>query len=134
MCEHDEDEQDSERCSWDGEEIDGHHVVHVVGQERGLRYGDGELEEFTVNAGCAPQWIGETHLPDEITDVLRYGGVLRDHPTTVSGLSMMSAFLHPGHSLAKQTQKTRSEGRRRGRRGPACCRTASCWRRARISS
>jgi hypothetical protein len=28
-----------------------------------------------VNAGCAPQWIGETHLPDEITDVLRYGGV-----------------------------------------------------------
>ncbi len=37
---------------------------------------------------------------------------LRDHPTTVSGLTMMSAFLHPDHSLAKQTQKTRSEGRR----------------------
>ena len=38
--------------------------------------------------------------------------LLLDQATTVSGLTMMSGFLQPDHSLDKQVQKKRSTGRR----------------------
>ena len=37
---------------------------------------------------------------------------LRDQATTVPGLTMMSGFLQPDHSLDKQAQKKRSASRR----------------------
>ena len=49
-----------------------------------------------MNAGCAPQWIGETHLPDESTDVLRYGGASGSTPG-LPGPEEAEAFARPPH-------------------------------------
>src|SRR5260370_36317624 len=32
---------------------------------------DAELEKLTMNPWCAPQWVGETHLANEMTDFQR---------------------------------------------------------------
>jgi len=37
----------------------------------GLTDIDAELEKLTMNPWCAPQWIGETHLANEMTDFQR---------------------------------------------------------------
>ena len=36
---------------------------HVLG-DAGLANADAELEQFAMNARRAPQWVGNTHLPD----------------------------------------------------------------------
>src|SRR5258708_24119714 len=38
---------------------------------RGLPDIDAELEKLAMNPWCAPQWVGETHLANEMTDFQR---------------------------------------------------------------
>src|SRR6476620_12766127 len=44
---------------------------HVL-RNGGLADVDAELEEFSMDAGSAPEWIGEAHLPDQPPDFRRY--------------------------------------------------------------
>src|ERR1700716_2284871 len=37
----------------------------------GLRDIDAELEKLAMNPWCAPQWVGETHLANEMTNFQR---------------------------------------------------------------
>jgi len=56
--------------------------------------------------------VGRPFLPLRDPQVQKSRNPPRDQATTVSGLTMMSGFLQPDHSLDKQTQKKRSTGRR----------------------
>src|SRR4029450_11037471 len=56
----------------------------------------------------------------------------RRQRTTVSGVTITRAVLHPAPTLDRQTQKNRS-GRRSFGRLAVLLYTASCWRRARFS-
>jgi hypothetical protein len=40
-----------------------------VSPDRGLADLDAELEQFTVDAGCAPERVGQAHPADQITDL-----------------------------------------------------------------
>ena len=55
---------------------------------------------------------GRPILPLRELQVQKSRKPLRDQATTVSGLTMMSGFLQPGHSLDRQAQKKRSSGLR----------------------
>jgi hypothetical protein len=79
MRQHDKDEQDSEGGLWHGEKIDGRGLRQMICQKgspslrrrfagprqmpghRGLRHGNAQSEQFSVNAGCTPQGIGLAH-------------------------------------------------------------------------
>jgi hypothetical protein len=79
MRQHDKDEQDPEGGRWHGEKIDGRGLRQMICQEgspslrrrfagprqmpghRGLRHGNAQSEQFSVNAGCTPQGIGLAH-------------------------------------------------------------------------
>jgi len=82
MRQHDKDEQDPEGRRWHGEKIDGCGLRQMICQEGspglgrgfagprqmpghgGLRHGNTQLEQFTVNAGCTPQGVGLAHAPN----------------------------------------------------------------------
>ena len=69
------------------EHVDGHGVAHVVAQEAapgrggdfgsprhvssdgGLAHRDTEFEQFAMDAGRAPERIGDAHLTDQIADL-----------------------------------------------------------------
>ena len=44
---------------------------HVFG-DRGLADVDAELEEFSVNPGSAPEWIGQAHVADQLANFERH--------------------------------------------------------------
>ncbi len=44
--------------------------VHILGNGC-LSNIDAEFEQFTLDARCAPQWVGDTHLPDQGPDFQR---------------------------------------------------------------
>ena len=74
-----------ERRGRNDEHVDGHGVAHVIAQEAapgrggdlgppgyvsadsGLAHNDTELEQFAVDAGRAPEGIGDAHFVDQIT-------------------------------------------------------------------
>ena len=82
MREHHEDEQDPEGRRRHGEKIDGRGLRQMIRQEcspslgrrfagprqisghRGLRHGNPQFEQFSVNAGCTPQGVGLAHAPN----------------------------------------------------------------------
>ena len=45
-------------------------LCHVFG-DRGLPDIDAELEEFTVDARCAPERVRDAHVADELSDLMR---------------------------------------------------------------
>ena len=88
MSEDDDDEQDSEARGRYGEEVDRHHLGEVVRKEctpglgrrrlpppwnvlrdRGLGDLQTELEQFPVDPGRSPQWVGGRHAADEVSDL-----------------------------------------------------------------
>ena len=87
----DEDIENAEQRGWNGEEVHGGHLRHVVLQEglpvlRGrlrmaqhvlgdgrLGHGDAELQQFAVNPGRAPEDIVLAHRADEVPRFLRDG-------------------------------------------------------------
>ena len=90
VTKYDEDEQNSESCSGQSEEVDRHQVLHmiiekapprlrrwlamanhVLGNGR-LGHVDAQLQQFTMNTWCTPQMIVQTHAPDQITHVSWY--------------------------------------------------------------
>src|ERR1700741_2230022 len=40
---------------------------HIFG-DRGLTHIDAELEEFAMDPRRTPKWVGEAHIPDQLTD------------------------------------------------------------------
>src|ERR1041385_2183713 len=88
VAENDHDVEKPERSADDDEHIQGGDAVDMVPQEcppsrgwgfgsfdhvlghRGLADADPELEEFTVDPRCTPQWIGLAHLTDQGADVM----------------------------------------------------------------
>jgi hypothetical protein len=45
-----------------------------ISADRGLAHVDAELEQLTVDAGRAPEWVCLTHLADQITDLAAHSG------------------------------------------------------------
>jgi hypothetical protein len=82
--------QDLKRDRRHGKEVDRHHSLDVVLKEgppslrrwlplaydllahAGLTDVDTEFEQFTVDAGCAPEGILAAHLPDQLADFFRH--------------------------------------------------------------
>src|SRR5207247_1729636 len=44
---------------------------HVLG-DRGLPDVDAELEEFSMNPGSAPKWVGDAHVADQLANLERH--------------------------------------------------------------
>jgi hypothetical protein len=83
---------------YNNEHVDGGQAVHVIAQkrapgrggdlgplqhaffDRGLADFDTELEQFAMDAGRAPKWIGAAHLPDQIA-----GGRTHPRPSRSAG-------------------------------------------------
>src|ERR1019366_3087195 len=82
--EDEKDVEDAKGRGWHGEEVDGRHGAHVIVQKStpGLRWRlawlgrhesgyasladvDAEFEQFPVDFGRSPEWIGLGHLADE---------------------------------------------------------------------
>jgi hypothetical protein len=73
---------------------------------------------FLMGSLTAFATAGRPVLPLRGFQVQRSRKPFWDQPTTVSGLTMMSGFGQPDHSLDKQAQKKRSTALRCGRFGP----------------
>jgi hypothetical protein len=84
---------------------------------------DAELEKLAMNPWCAPQWVGETHLANELTDFQRVFGrpfrgldfqrqyarkPARCQRITVFGLTIFKASSTPGASRYNPANTRRS--------------------------
>jgi len=87
MAEDDHGIEKPECCGCDNEHVDRCNVGQVVMQkatpgrggdfgpprqvfpDRGLADFDAELEQFAVDSGRAPEWVGQAHAADQITDL-----------------------------------------------------------------
>src|SRR6266478_7991349 len=76
-----------ERNGWNHEQVHRRNAVGMIAQERppalrwrspmlGHVFGNrrlpninAELEEFAMDARCAPERVGDTHVPNELTDL-----------------------------------------------------------------
>jgi len=90
VTKHDEDEQNSEGCRRQCEEVDGHQILDVIVEKAppglrrwssmpnhvlrygGLRNGYAKLHEFAVYAGCSPGDVSSTHILDQLAYFPRY--------------------------------------------------------------
>ena len=95
VAEDDHGVEQPKRRGRNNEHVDGHGIAHVVVQEAaparggglgsprhvsadgGLADHDAELEQFAVDAGRAPERIGDAHLADQITGLYRRLGASR---------------------------------------------------------
>jgi len=89
----------------------------------GLPNIDAELEKLAMDPWCAPQWVGETHLPNKMTDLQRVFGrpprgldfqrqyarkPARCQRITVSGLTITRASSMPGANRYNPANTRRS--------------------------
>ncbi len=108
--------------------------VHVFGSG-GLSNIDAGLEQFTLDASCAPQWVGDTHLLDQGTDFQRQNArsPRRSQPITVPGLTIDREFRVPGIRRYNHTKSSLSVLAGTSRSGLFQRMALSRWRNAMIS-
>jgi hypothetical protein len=77
---------------------------HILGNA-GLAKVDAELDHFAVDARCAPQWIGNAHLPDQLPDLGRYLGAARPRPRLPVPVTPETFAMPPNHGLGPNDGK-----------------------------
>jgi hypothetical protein len=90
--------------------------AHLVGDSR-LGYFDAQLQQFTVDSRCSPEWIGPTHLLDYLS---RLSVDLRstESRTALPSPAQSKAFTMPSHnSSGLHNDETRSPIRPEPRQG-----------------
>jgi len=84
VTKYDEDEQNSESCSGQSEEVDRHQVLHMIIEKApprlrrwlamanhvlgdgGLGDGYAKLHQLAMHTGCSPGDVGSAHVPDQL--------------------------------------------------------------------
>jgi hypothetical protein len=126
MCQNDKNEENLEPNCWHSEEVHRSQLRHVIVEKGspGLRgrtrkahlvlgdsrlgYVDAQLQQFTVDSRCSPEWIGPAHLLDYLS---RLSVDLRstESRTALPSPVQSKAFTMPSHnSSGLHNDETRS--------------------------
>src|SRR3974390_630663 len=90
---------------------------HILG-DAGLANVDAELEQFTMNARCAPQRVGNAHLPDQLPDRSRHSGAAPTGPRLPAPVTAETCAM-PSHHGIRPNDGKRFAGLRKQLADPA---------------
>src|SRR5262245_63329207 len=71
---------------------------HILG-DASLPNVDAELEQLAVDAWRTPQWVGDTHLPDQLPDLGRHTGMTPTTPRLKAPVTSKACAMPPNHGV-----------------------------------